>query len=324
MMTLQWNTCRMFFSSLWLVPPSILSCTRSTRAGILGYSLLSLAASTCLVSPCSNVLSCITCLLFVWERKVQFIHSYMICRFYHDVPAAFHKLQASVGGTYAVETDDIQIPQHYHRRPFRFCHQNADASSALCFPRWWVIYSHVADLVVGASRICYGGMGSSNEDILFDPCFFEPHALDALIAISNTFFHLLFSNLWADCAVSILCFSLVFMYFLIFFSSWCTDVIFLIYLYQRWIYPVDKKRVNEFGFGGEDEDKEKENLLTNEATAAQDGAITSDAATSSESKKTKWSRRWNFYGTSLRCKSLQTQSSNVWNFISPHESIDSF
>ena len=25
------------------------------------------------------------------------------------------------------------------------------------------------------------------------------------------------------------------------------DIIFLIYLYQRWIYPVDKKRVNEFG-----------------------------------------------------------------------------
>ncbi|XP_010252372.1 PREDICTED: cleft lip and palate transmembrane protein 1 homolog [Nelumbo nucifera] len=33
------------------------------------------------------------------------------------------------------------------------------------------------------------------------------------------------------------------------------DVIFLIYLYQRWIYPVDKKRVNEFGFGGEDDDQ---------------------------------------------------------------------
>lgn len=31
------------------------------------------------------------------------------------------------------------------------------------------------------------------------------------------------------------------------------DLIFLIYVYQRWIYPVDKKRVNEFGFGGEDE-----------------------------------------------------------------------
>lgn len=31
------------------------------------------------------------------------------------------------------------------------------------------------------------------------------------------------------------------------------DLIFLIYVYQRWIYPVDKKRVNEFGFGGEDD-----------------------------------------------------------------------
>lgn len=50
------------------------------------------------------------------------------------------------------------------------------------------------------------------------------------------------------------------------------DVIFLIYLYQRWAYPVDKKRVNEFGFGGEDED---------EAAAA---ALTS--GTSAEDKKT--------------------------------------
>ncbi|GAB4835476.1 hypothetical protein Ancab_000385 [Ancistrocladus abbreviatus] len=33
------------------------------------------------------------------------------------------------------------------------------------------------------------------------------------------------------------------------------DIIFLIYLYQRWKYPVDHKRVNEFGFGGEDEDQ---------------------------------------------------------------------
>lgn len=34
-----------------------------------------------------------------------------------------------------------------------------------------------------------------------------------------------------------------------------TDVIFLIYLYQRWVYPVDRKRVNEFGFAGEDTDQ---------------------------------------------------------------------
>jgi len=30
-----------------------------------------------------------------------------------------------------------------------------------------------------------------------------------------------------------------------------TDIIFCIYLYQRWIYRVDPKRVNEFGTSGE-------------------------------------------------------------------------
>lgn len=30
------------------------------------------------------------------------------------------------------------------------------------------------------------------------------------------------------------------------------DIIFLIYLYQRWIYTVDMTRVNEFGQGGDD------------------------------------------------------------------------
>lgn len=34
------------------------------------------------------------------------------------------------------------------------------------------------------------------------------------------------------------------------------DIVFVIYLYQRWLYPVDKKRVNEFG---ESYEKEKEN-----------------------------------------------------------------
>eukprot|EP01112_Ceratiomyxa_fruticulosa_P002903 TRINITY_DN1326_c0_g2_i6.p1 TRINITY_DN1326_c0_g2~~TRINITY_DN1326_c0_g2_i6.p1 ORF type:complete len:589 (+),score=121.76 TRINITY_DN1326_c0_g2_i6:219-1985(+) len=33
------------------------------------------------------------------------------------------------------------------------------------------------------------------------------------------------------------------------------DLIFVIYLYQRWIYPVDKTRVNEFGQSFEDENK---------------------------------------------------------------------
>lgn len=39
------------------------------------------------------------------------------------------------------------------------------------------------------------------------------------------------------------------------------DVVFLVYLYQRYLYPVDKKRVNEFGesFGQEEgaADKQK-------------------------------------------------------------------
>lgn len=33
------------------------------------------------------------------------------------------------------------------------------------------------------------------------------------------------------------------------------DVIFFIYLYQRWIYPVDKRRRNEYGLSGEEEEK---------------------------------------------------------------------
>ena len=32
------------------------------------------------------------------------------------------------------------------------------------------------------------------------------------------------------------------------------DVIFFIYLYQRWLYPVDAKRVNAYGVSGEDLD----------------------------------------------------------------------
>ena len=33
------------------------------------------------------------------------------------------------------------------------------------------------------------------------------------------------------------------------------DAVFLVFLYQRWIYRVDKTRVNEYGQGGEDETK---------------------------------------------------------------------
>ena len=36
------------------------------------------------------------------------------------------------------------------------------------------------------------------------------------------------------------------------------DIIFFIYLYQRWIYRVDKKRINEFGTSGEPENGTQE------------------------------------------------------------------
>ena len=36
------------------------------------------------------------------------------------------------------------------------------------------------------------------------------------------------------------------------------DVIFFIYLYQRYIYPVDKSRTNEFGTSGEDHAEQQE------------------------------------------------------------------
>ncbi|XP_020892943.1 cleft lip and palate transmembrane protein 1-like protein isoform X2 [Exaiptasia diaphana] len=35
------------------------------------------------------------------------------------------------------------------------------------------------------------------------------------------------------------------------------DVVFVIYIYQRWLYPVDKTRVNEYGISYEDDEKQK-------------------------------------------------------------------
>merc|ERR1712157_711979 len=36
------------------------------------------------------------------------------------------------------------------------------------------------------------------------------------------------------------------------------DVVFFCYLYQRYLYPVDKSRINEFGFSADDDDKQAE------------------------------------------------------------------
>ena len=36
------------------------------------------------------------------------------------------------------------------------------------------------------------------------------------------------------------------------------DLVFFIYLYQRWIYPVDKTRTNEFGYSYDKEEAERQ------------------------------------------------------------------
>jgi hypothetical protein len=56
------------------------------------------------------------------------------------------------------------------------------------------------------------------------------------------------------------------------------DIIFFIFLYQRWIYPVDKTRVNEFGQSGEDDPSV-------EGAPADASAITAPTAVDAAAKK---------------------------------------
>ncbi|UMM16533.1 hypothetical protein L5515_013502 [Caenorhabditis briggsae] len=42
------------------------------------------------------------------------------------------------------------------------------------------------------------------------------------------------------------------------------DIVFLVYLYQRWLYPVDYTRINEFGEGGEDKKKKDSEVVDSE------------------------------------------------------------
>eukprot|EP00898_Chlorokybus_atmophyticus_P009028 jgi/Chlat1/9126/Chrsp97S08427 len=71
-------------------------------------------------------------------------------------------------------------------------------------------------------------------------------------------------------------------------SCFRDDVVFLIYVYQRWIYPVDAKRVNEFGFGGQEADAASQPAAIADGSAADGvdaGASASASAPSSEPKK---------------------------------------
>jgi hypothetical protein len=60
-----------------------------------------------------------------------------------------------------------------------------------------------------------------------------------------------------------------------------SDIVFFIFLYQRWIYKTDLTRVNEFGFSGEMEQEAaaaRSGQLTNGTVAAITAAPAKDAA----------------------------------------------
>lgn len=73
------------------------------------------------------------------------------------------------------------------------------------------------------------------------------------------------------------------------------DIVFFIFLYQRWIYKVDKSRVNEFGFSGdmEEEAKKKGAVTANgeahatEPVAAIEGTPNAQPTPKAKSKKDK-------------------------------------
>jgi len=65
------------------------------------------------------------------------------------------------------------------------------------------------------------------------------------------------------------------------------DVVFFCYLYQRYLYPVDKKRVNEFGFSAEDEDKQTVDGGENSSSDEEmDASVHEEIVTSATDKKT--------------------------------------
>merc|ERR1712038_466905 len=76
------------------------------------------------------------------------------------------------------------------------------------------------------------------------------------------------------------------------------DIVFFIFLYQRYIYKEDKSRVNEFGFSGDMlEESEKKNSLENsnteeETPAEQDQLAVTDASPTSEDVNTENSGAW--------------------------------
>lgn len=63
------------------------------------------------------------------------------------------------------------------------------------------------------------------------------------------------------------------------------DIIFIIYLYQRWIYRVDPKRVNEFGVSGEELQGSKSEPAAIEGSTSSDAVADEDQGKQSKKQK---------------------------------------
>ncbi|GAB9469847.1 Cleft lip and palate transmembrane protein 1 [Globisporangium polare] len=87
-------------------------------------------------------------------------------------------------------------------------------------------------------------------------------------------------------------------------SCFRDDLIFFIYLYQRWKYPVDVTRTNEFGQGGPGEEEEAAAELANgTATAQIEAAVDASEGVTTEAESTE-------YLMSKRSKTLEQQDIN--------------
>ena len=64
------------------------------------------------------------------------------------------------------------------------------------------------------------------------------------------------------------------------------DIVFFIALYQRWIYPIDPKRVNEFGTTGEmvDNTAVTAGQESKESKVNENGAVTTEVEVVSDKK----------------------------------------
>jgi len=66
------------------------------------------------------------------------------------------------------------------------------------------------------------------------------------------------------------------------------DIVFFCYLYQRYLYPVDKKRINEYGQTGDVEEKPKsKDSEVSKSTKVSDQNVCTDNTDDTETKKTK-------------------------------------